>query len=99
MKGRSTRYSSSLRWKNAHTCRERSRTEPASRTCFDWLILCLLFPVHPCRRPPLTPAPLPHGGSGVGVRGPQALATRIGSSPHSSDVTRSTRERKQDGKN
>src|SRR6266436_3557703 len=43
MKGRSTRYSSSLRWKKAQTCRERSRTEPASRTCFAWLIVLSPF--------------------------------------------------------
>src|SRR4029077_5089851 len=42
MKGRSTRYSSFLRWKKAQTCRERSRTEPASRTCLGWLIVDLL---------------------------------------------------------
>src|SRR5438270_7491690 len=41
-KGRSTRYSSSLRWKKAQTCRERSRTEPASRTCLGLLIASLL---------------------------------------------------------
>src|SRR5262245_59345138 len=42
MKGRSTRYSSSLLWKKAQTCRERSRTEPASRTCLGLLIARLL---------------------------------------------------------
>src|SRR5437660_9970697 len=42
MKGRSTRVSSSLRRKKAQTCRERSRTEPASRTCLGWLIVLLL---------------------------------------------------------
>src|SRR5262249_52357737 len=42
MKGRSTRYSSSLLWKKAQMCRERSRTEPASRTCLGLLIARLL---------------------------------------------------------
>src|SRR5581483_9623020 len=41
MKDRSTRYSSSLLRKKAQTCRERSRTEPASRTCLGWLMVHL----------------------------------------------------------
>jgi hypothetical protein len=47
MKGRSTRYSSSLLLKNAQTCRDRPRTVPASRTCRAALFMTFVLAVEP----------------------------------------------------
>src|SRR5947207_3078699 len=76
MKGRSTRYSSSLRWKKAQTCLLRSRTEPASRTCLGWLIARLLC----ARRQPLQPGPPPRYRVEVAGTGAEGLE-RVGACP------------------